>query len=112
MSDISRDSEVIELEAPPQFSFGERVIARFNVRNDGTYCGKDIGDMLVTRGDIGYVQSIGTFLQQYYIYAVEFIATGHRVGMRGRELVSLDNLPAHVRETLGERVQELEDLRA
>jgi nitrogen fixation protein NifZ len=40
----------------------------------------------VKKGDIGYVTSIGTFLQQFYIYAVDFIDTGHRVGMRGKEL--------------------------
>jgi len=112
MSKVSRDSDIVELESAPQFAIGERVIARFAVRNDGTYCGKDIGDQLVSRGDIGYVQSVGTFLQQYYIYAVEFLGTGHRVGMRGRELVSLDNLPPHVIEALGDRLHELQDLRS
>lgn len=102
MADISRDSDTVELSAPPQFRYGERVVSRFTVRNDGTYCGKDIGELLVSRGDIGFVTSIGSFLQQYYIYAVEFLDTGHRVGMRGRELVSLDNLPPHVIEALGE----------
>ena len=36
-----------------------------------------------------------------HFYAVEFVATGHKVGMRGREIVSLDKLPAHVAEALG-----------
>lgn len=112
MGDISRDSDVIEIEEAPRFAFGERVISRYTIRNDGTYCGKEIGDILVSKGDIGYVQSIGTFLQQYYIYAVEFIATSHRVGMKGRELLSLDNLPPHVVEALGaERMQELAEIR-
>ena len=35
MGDISRDSDVIELEGPPQFDFGERVVSRYKVRNDG-----------------------------------------------------------------------------
>ncbi len=30
--------------------------------------------------------SIGTFLQQFYIYAVEFIESGNRVGMKRKEL--------------------------
>ncbi len=30
--------------------------------------------------------SIGTFLQQYYIYAVEFTESGNRVGMKRKEL--------------------------
>jgi len=107
-----RNGEEIELASPPRFLFGECVASRFTVRNDGTYCGKDIGDVLVSKGDIGYVSSIGTFLQQYYIYAVEFIETGHRVGMRARELVSLDRLPAEVLERLGPRVADLKALRA
>lgn len=112
MGDISRDSDTVELTAPPVFKYGERVVSRYTIRNDGTYCGKDIGEVLAKKGDVGFVTSIGTFLQQYYIYAVEFLGTGHRVGMRGRELVSLDNLPAHVVEALGDRVHELAGITA
>jgi nitrogen fixation protein NifZ len=112
MGDISRDSDTVELTAPPEFSYGERVITRYTIRNDGTYCGKDIGEVLATKGDVGFVTSIGNFLQQYYIYAVEFIDTGNRVGMRGRELVSLDKLPPHVVEALGpEKLERLRQIR-
>lgn len=86
MTKISRDSDVVELNEPPYFAYGEKVRARRAIRNDGTYPGKDIGDILVRKGDEGYVSSIGTFLQQFYIYGVEFIATGYRVGMRRKEL--------------------------
>jgi len=86
MTKISRDSDVVELNAPPAFAFGEKVRARRTIRNDGTYGGKDIGDVLVRKGDEGYVASIGTFLQQFYIYGVDFAATGHRVGMKRKEL--------------------------
>ncbi|MCP2848952.1 nitrogen fixation protein NifZ, partial [Salmonella enterica subsp. enterica serovar Typhimurium] len=71
MGDISRDSDTVELTAPPVFKYGERVVSRYTIRNDGTYCGKDIGEVLAKKGDVGFVTSIGTFLQQYYIYAVE-----------------------------------------
>ena len=101
MADIARDSDVVELDAPPRFAFGERVVSRFVVRNDGTYPGRDIGAVLVNRGDVGFVASVGTFLQQFYIYAVDFVATGCRVGMKGRELVSLDNLPPELLDRLG-----------
>jgi nitrogen fixation protein NifZ len=101
MSDIARDSDSVELNAPPAFEPGERVASRHVVRNDGTFPGKEVGDKLVSRGDIGVVRSIGTFLQQFYIYEVEFLEQGFRVGMKGRELVSLDRLPAHVAEALG-----------
>jgi nitrogen fixation protein NifZ len=96
MADINRDEAEIELAYPPRFSYGERVISRSVVRNDGTYNGRDIGDVLVSKGEIGYVININTFLQQYYIYAVDFVESGHRVGMRAKELCTLDNLPDEV----------------
>lgn len=86
MTNISRDSDNVELDGPPYYDYGDRVRARRTIRNDGTFPGKDIGDILVTKGDEGYVVSIGSFLQQFYIYGVEFVSTGHRVGMKRKEL--------------------------
>jgi nitrogen fixation protein NifZ len=103
MADIQRDNDEIEVAFPPRFSYGERVIARSVVRNDGTYNGQDIGAVLVQKGEIGYVTHINTFLQQFYIYAVDFVDSGHRVGMRSKELCTLDNLPEEVLERLGGR---------
>jgi nitrogen fixation protein NifZ len=99
MSNIVRDSDVVELTNPPFFSFGEKVRARRTIRNDGTYAGREIGDILAKKGEIGYVVSIGTFLQQFYIYGVEFLDSGNRVGMKRKELdpviarEELDDLP-------------------
>jgi nitrogen fixation protein NifZ len=87
---INRDEGTIEIDGPPEFAYGEKVRSRKNVRNDGTFPGKDIGDILVKKGDVGYVASIGTFVQQFYIYGIEFIVHGYRVGMKGRELESID----------------------
>jgi len=115
MADIARDEDVLEIASPPRFEMGERVISRTVIRNDGTYNGKDIGEVLVHKGEIGYVRSIGTFLQQFYIYAVEFAGSGHRVGMRAKELCTLDHLPedvlAQLTERLGEQVTRLTTLR-
>ena len=86
MTKISRDSAIVELNGPPRFGYGDKVVSRFNIRNDGTYRGREIGDVLVEKGDVGYVASIGTFLQQYYIYGVDFYERGTLVGMRSREL--------------------------
>ena len=83
---INRDSDTVELNGPPQFEYGQKVRSRKTVRNDGTFPGKHIGDILVKKGDEGYVTSIGTFLQQFYIYGVDFVANGYRVGMKAREL--------------------------
>jgi nitrogen fixation protein NifZ len=110
MADINRDDAEIELAYPPRFSYGERVIARSVVRNDGTYNGHDIGEVLVNKGEIGYVININTFLQQFYIYAVDFVESGHRVGMRAKELCTLDNLPDEVLAQLGEKAAALRTL--
>lgn len=110
MADINRDDVEIELAYPPRFSYGERVVSRSVVRNDGTYNGRDIGDVLVHKGEIGYVISINTFLQQYYIYAVDFVESGHRVGMRAKELCTLDNLPDEVLAQLGDKAAALRSL--
>lgn len=110
MADINRDDDVIELAFPPRFAYGERVIARSVIRNDGTYNGRDIGEVLVNKGEIGYVTNINTFLQQFYIYAVDFIDSGHRVGMRAKELCTLDNLPEDVLAQLGDKASALRAL--
>lgn len=86
MSNIVRDSDVVEITAAPYFSYGEKVKAKRTIRNDGTYAGKEIGDVLAKKGEEGYVVSIGTFLQQFYIYGVEFLESGNRVGMKRKEL--------------------------
>lgn len=101
MADINRDDDVIELAGPPRFKFGERVVSRTTIRNDGTFNGRDIGEVLAMKGEIGYVTSIGTYLQQFYIYAVEFVESGARVGMRAKELCSLDDLPEDILAALG-----------
>lgn len=112
MGDIVRDSDVVELGEPPRFDYGECVAARVCVRNDGTYPGREIGELLVDKGDLGYVTAIGSFLQQFWIYSVDFPGRGVKVGMKGRELVSLDKLPAHVQEALGpEKIAQLARLR-
>ena len=111
MADINSDDDVIEIAHPPRFHYGERVVSRSMVRNDGTFNGKDIGEVLVHKGEIGYVVSIGSFLQQFYIYAVEFSDSGHRVGMRAKELMTLDNLPEDILAQLGEKAERLQTLR-
>ncbi|WP_404926306.1 nitrogen fixation protein NifZ [Mesorhizobium sp. ORM16] len=86
---LAREQEV-EIRRPPQFQPGERVRATRHIKNDGTYPGREIGENLVRKGEEGYVRDIGTFLQQFFIYAVEWIDRGTVVGMRARELTSLD----------------------
>ncbi len=82
----SRDSDHVEINDPPAFLYGELVRAKRHIRNDGTFPGREIGEILVRKGDPGYVTSIGTFLQQFYIYGVDFYTRGNLVGMKAREL--------------------------
>jgi nitrogen fixation protein NifZ len=90
---LGREEE-LELRKPPRFLPGEKVRSTKYVKNDGTYPLREIGDILVHKGDVGYVRDVGTFLQQFYVYAVEFVDRAVVVGMRGRELVSLDHAAA------------------
>lgn len=86
---LAREQEV-EIYKPPRFRPGEKVVSRKNVRNDGTIRGREIGEIVVKKGEVGYVRDIGTFLQQFFIYAVEWVDRGTVVGMRAKELDSLD----------------------
>lgn len=74
----------------PRYEFGESVRVIRNVRNDGTYPGMEIGDFLVRRGSVGYVQNVGTFLQDQVIYSVHFIDINMVIGCREEELIGAD----------------------
>lgn len=76
----------LELDLPPTFEIEQKVRVRKLIRNDGTFPGQPVGATLAKKGDVGYVVSIGTYLQSYYIYAVHFIDNGFIVGCRKKEL--------------------------
>ncbi|ACC76631.1 NifZ family protein (plasmid) [Paraburkholderia phymatum STM815] len=105
-----QNEDAIEVACAPSFSIGERVIARSVIRNDGTYTGKNMGELLVNKGDAGYVTRIDMFLQRFYIYAVHFVETDRKVGMRAKELCTLDYLPDDVLACLGERATVLSSI--
>ncbi len=73
-----------------RFDFGESVRVTRNVRNDGTYPGMEIGDLLIRRGSVGNVVEMGTFLQDQVIYTVHFLDQGRMVGCRAEELIPAD----------------------
>lgn len=80
------DDDVVEINDEPEFYYGDKVQSKKHIKNDGTFPMRDIGEVIVKKGDVGYVSSIGTFLQRYYIYGVDFYERGVLVGMRGKEL--------------------------
>ncbi|MEL6603353.1 MAG: nitrogen fixation protein NifZ [Cyanobacteria bacterium J06614_10] len=81
-----RLSEEVEIESPPCYDLGARVRVLKVIRNDGTFPGKDKGAKLAEKGDVGYVVSVGTYLQRAYIYAVHFLTSNRVVGCLSREL--------------------------
>ena len=78
------------MEFRPEYDFGDVVRLTRNVRNDGTFPGKETGEILVKRGSTGHVLSVGTFLQDQLIYTVHFMDSDLKVGCRGEELIPID----------------------
>lgn len=74
----------------PAYEYGDEVRLIRNVRNDGTYPGKDVGQLLMNRGAIGCVYDVGTYLQDQLIYRVHFLESGKTVGCREEELIPAD----------------------
>lgn len=74
----------------PRFDYGDAVRVLRNVRNDGTFPGTDVGDLLVRRGSTGFVRDRGTFLQDQIIYSVHFLPEDRLVGCREEELQGAD----------------------
>jgi nitrogen fixation protein NifZ len=74
----------------PRFEYGDQVRVIRNVRNDGTFPGLVMGNLLVRRGSIGFVMNVGTFLQDQLIYTVNFLDQDRIVGCREEELIGID----------------------
>ncbi len=83
----------MELHSPPEFDIGDQVRTRKLLKNDGTFPGQEIGTVLAKKGEVGYVVSIGTFLQSSYIYAVHFLQSGFVVGCKKKELELIEKNP-------------------
>jgi nitrogen fixation protein NifZ len=74
----------------PQFDYGDSVRLVRNIRNDGTYPGMDIGQLIIKRGAVGCVYDVGTYLQDQLIYKVHFLNDARTVGCREEELIAAD----------------------
>lgn len=74
----------------PRFDYGDKVRVIRNVRDDGTFPGANIGNLLLKRGSVGYVRDVGTFLQDQLIYSVHFFEEQKMVGCREEELIGAD----------------------
>jgi nitrogen fixation protein NifZ len=85
----SDEPRPLEIYSRPVFHPGARVRTTRLVRNDGTFPGREIGEVLVEPGEVGYVREVGSFLSRHYVYVVELVARGVIVGMLARELEDL-----------------------
>ncbi|MCJ8282957.1 MAG: nitrogen fixation protein NifZ [Rivularia sp. ALOHA_DT_140] len=79
-------SDELELDLPPIYDIGDKVRITSLIKNDGTYPGKNLGEVLIDVGEFGYVISIGTYLQKAYVYAIRFMEKDIVVGCRKHEL--------------------------
>lgn len=73
-----------------RWDLGDSVRVVRNVRNDGTYAGTEVGELLIRCGSTGTVIDIGTFLMDQIIYTVHFLDVDRIVGCREEELIGLD----------------------
>ena len=76
-------------EAKAKFFLGQKVQLLEDVKNDGTYPYLPIGEIMIKKGSIGYVRSIGDFLQVIRVYEVHFLdadAAIEIIGCREHEL--------------------------
>lgn len=73
-----------------EYEIGDELRLIRNVRNDGTFPGTEMGELLVRRGSTGFVRNIGTFLQDQIIYSIHFVDIDMMIGCREEELIPAD----------------------
>ena len=90
-------------EEDPKFGIGQKVKLVKDVVNDGTYPHAPIGTLMMKEGSIGYIKSIGEFLQVIRVYEVHFLGYDgpiEVVGCREMELEALEDYRDEVEEEL------------
>lgn len=73
-----------------EFGIGDAVRVIRNVKDDGTYPGANVGELLVRRGSVGHIIDVGTFLQDQIIYSVHFLDINRIIGCREEEVIAAD----------------------
>lgn len=77
----------------PKFRVGQQVRLLEDVVNDGTYPHASIGTLMMKKGSVGYIKTMGDFLQVIRVYEVHFIGSDTEVeiiGCREHELEAMD----------------------
>lgn len=78
----------------PKFQEGQKVELLEDVVNDGTYPHSKIGELMMPKGAVGYIKSMGEFLQVIRVYEVHFIDSDMEleiIGCREHELKAVDD---------------------
>lgn len=91
-------------EDKAKFGIGQKVKLLKEIVNDGTYPHAPIGTQLMPEGAIGYIKSIGEFLQVIRVYEVHFLGLldvpVEVVGCREHELEAMEDYRDEVEEEL------------
>lgn len=93
-----RDEEVAK------FGMGQKVKLTADVVNDGTYPHSPIGTLMMPKGSVGYIKSIGEFLQVIRVYEVHFLGVENVpveiVGCREHELEAMEDFRDEIEDEL------------
>lgn len=87
----------------PLFGVGQKVELLEDVVNDGTYPHAPIGTLMMPKGSVGYIKTMGEFLQVIRVYEVHFFGAKMDVeiiGCREHELKALEPYHDEVAEEL------------
>lgn len=91
-------------EEKAKFGVGQKVKLIEDIVNDGTYPHEKIGTLMMPKGSIGYIRSIGEFLQVIRVYEVHFFGVENVpveiVGCREHELEAMEDFRDEVEEEL------------
>lgn len=81
-------------EDEAKFHVGQKVKLLEDIVNDGTYPHSTIGTLMMPKGSIGYIKTMGDFLQVIRVYEVHFFGTDmpiDAVGCREHELEAMED---------------------
>lgn len=76
----------------PKYDYGCEVRVIKNIRNDTYLGGQTKGELLVRRGESGFIRQSGVYKQDQIIYQVHFLSSGQVIGCKEAEL-TLASLP-------------------
>lgn len=68
------------------FTYGQTVVLRTGIANDGSFPGKAVGDLLGAAGEVGRVTRIATLGRRTLVYGVHLAGRGYTIGCHAAEL--------------------------